>query len=75
MSNFSLNFKKAGTREQRKQLLHLLIHEITINDEREIESVRIQLNKEVIQFLLNNGEERSSFVDDFSSPFCMYIDV
>ncbi|RXT08845.1 recombinase family protein [Ammoniphilus sp. CFH 90114] len=73
--NFSNNLNETTTREQRKQLLHLLIHEITINEDRKIETIRIQINKEVKKYLLGNGEEESLFIDDFSSPFCVYIDI
>ncbi|MBP1934406.1 recombinase family protein [Ammoniphilus resinae] len=75
LTNFSENLKKATTSEQTKQLLHLLIQRITINEDRKIDTIRIQLNKEVAQYLLKQGEEESLFIDDFSSPFCVYIDI
>lgn len=63
------------TREQRKQLLHLLISEITISESREIDTIRIQLNKEVVQHFTLKGGDKSSIDDDFSPPFTIVIEL
>ncbi|MFB1050663.1 recombinase family protein [Paraliobacillus sp. JSM ZJ581] len=47
MQNFMTVYRNALTPEQRKKLLHLLIHKITISEDRKIDSIQIQLNKEV----------------------------
>ncbi|MCS1393230.1 recombinase zinc beta ribbon domain-containing protein [Lysinibacillus boronitolerans] len=39
LQNFQKAFQQSLTREQRKRLLHLLIHQITIDEERKIESI------------------------------------
>lgn len=39
----------------RKRLLHLLIKEITIDKDRDIDSIKIKLSDELIRFLQNNG--------------------
>lgn len=39
----------------RKRLLHLLIKEITIDKERNIDSIKIRLSDELIKFLYDNG--------------------
>jgi site-specific DNA recombinase len=75
MSDFIKTYKEALTREQRKQLLHLLIHQITISESREIESIQIQLNKEVVRHFTIQGGEKSSNSDDFSPPFSILIDL
>lgn len=51
MQNFSKAFKGSLTREQRKSLIHLLIKEITISESRKIETIQIQLDKEVMNHL------------------------
>nr|WP_117148878.1 recombinase family protein [Paraliobacillus zengyii] len=75
MRNFTESFKEAMTREQRKQLLRLLINQITISESREIESIQIQLNKEVVRHFTILGGEKSSISDDFSPPFSMYFNI
>ncbi|MCM3322249.1 hypothetical protein [Cytobacillus kochii] len=47
MQNFKAVYKEPLTREQRKRLMHLLIRQNNINEERQIESIQVQLNKEV----------------------------
>ncbi|TYS18047.1 recombinase family protein [Rossellomorea vietnamensis] len=75
MSNFVSNYKKTITTEQKKRLLHLLIKEIRIGESREINSIQIQLNNEVVRHFTKQGEEKSSSEDDFSSPFSILIDL
>lgn len=40
----------------KKQLLHLIISEITLDKRREVESIKLHLTDEVIEFLNSNGE-------------------
>ncbi|MGP4107943.1 recombinase family protein [Virgibacillus sp. L01] len=75
MKNFTASYKEALTREQRKQLLHLVIKQITISESREIESIQIQLNKEVVRHFTIQGGENSSISDDFSPPFSIYFNI
>jgi site-specific DNA recombinase len=75
MTNFESSYKNSITTEQRKQLLHMLIKQITIGEDRKIDSIQIQLNNEVVRHFTKKGEEKSSNEDDFSSPFSIFIDL
>lgn len=75
MSNFVSNYRNTISTEQKKRLLHLLIREIKIGESREIHSIQIQLNNEVVRHFTKKGEEKSSNEDDFSSPFSILIDL
>lgn len=68
MSNFHKAFKQAITHEQQKHLIKLLVKDITINDQREIESIQIQLNNVVVNYFTEQGGDKSSD-DDLSAPF------
>ncbi|MBB2483133.1 recombinase family protein [Bacillus sp. APMAM] len=74
MKNFVSSYKKSITTEQKKQLLSLLIKQITIGEDREIESIQIQLNNDVVRHFSKKGEEESSD-DDSSSPFSILINL
>ncbi|HDR8244682.1 resolvase [Bacillus thuringiensis] len=71
--NFSKAFQNALTREQRKRLLHLLIHKITINEDREIESIQLKLNNEVLKELKIGVDDSSS--DESSTSFSVLIAI
>ncbi|WP_225340561.1 recombinase family protein [Lysinibacillus capsici] len=73
MRNFHQAFTQALTREQRKRLLHLLIHQITIDESREIESIQIKLNDEVLEELQLGVGEMSE--DISSTPFCVLVAI
>lgn len=66
MIRFKEVFLSMGTSQQRKQLIHLLISKITMNKEREIDSIEIQINNDVITYLkkdeLPNKQGNSSFL-------------
>lgn len=66
MKRFGQVFKEGSTRQQRKQLLNLLVSKVTIDKPRDIESVELQINEDVIRYLV---KERSLKVDEalFSS--------
>ena len=55
MTRFKEVFLSMGTSQQRKQLIHLLISNITMNKEREIDSIEIQINNDVITYLKKDG--------------------
>ncbi|MCM3478948.1 recombinase family protein [Caldibacillus thermoamylovorans] len=69
MRNFVSSYKTSITTEQKKQLLSLLVKQITIGRDRKIESIQIQLNNDVVRHFTKTGEEKLSGDDDFSSPF------
>ena len=56
LQNFSRVLNSKGIeRGLKKQLLHMLISEITIDKKREIDSIHIRLTGELVQFLQNTG--------------------
>ncbi|QWH03699.1 recombinase family protein [Bacillus mycoides] len=75
MQSFTESYKEAITGEQRKQLLRLLINKITIADNRNIESIQIQLNKEVVKHFSNKEEGKSSDKDDLPSSFSILFKI
>ncbi|MGE6515283.1 hypothetical protein [Lysinibacillus sphaericus] len=62
------------TQEQQKHLVTLIIKEITLNEKREVDSIQIQFNNAVLDYLTKQGADRSS-VDDLSSPFVITFTV
>lgn len=73
MTGFVKNYKETITSEQRKHLLQLIIRKITISISKEIESIQIQLNNDVVRHFTNGEEESSN--DDFSSPFLVLFEI
>ncbi|MFJ7730762.1 hypothetical protein ACIQXF_02585 [Lysinibacillus sp. NPDC097231] len=71
--NFDKAFKNSFTREQRKRLLHLLIHQVTIEEKRKIESIQIMLNIDVLQELKLGVGEVSE--DTSSTPFSVLVAI
>lgn len=67
MDNFHKAFKKAITQEQQKHLVTLIIKDITLNDKREIDSIQIQFNNTVLDYLTEREADRS-LEDDLSAP-------
>ena len=65
LENFSKVLNESSTREQQKKLLHMIISEITINELREIDSIKIKLDDNLINYLSN--EEGVSLKDAPSS--------
>jgi len=51
LENFSKVLIKSASREQQKKLLHMIISEITINELREIDSIKININDNLINYL------------------------
>jgi len=74
MGNFHKAFKRAITHEQQKHLITLLVKEITINDQRKIESIHIQLNNSVVNYFTQHGADKSSN-DDLSAPFLILFSI
>lgn len=54
MQRFKEVLLEMSTSQQRKQLIHLLVSKITINKEREIDSIEIQINDDVITYLMKD---------------------
>ncbi len=54
MDRFKEIFLNMSTSQQRKQLIHLLVSQITMNEKREIDSIEIQINDDVITYLMKD---------------------
>ncbi|CEQ02936.1 Uncharacterised protein [[Clostridium] sordellii] len=52
MKKFGQVFKASSTRQQRKQLLNLLVPKVTIDKSRAIDTIELQINEDVIRYLL-----------------------
>lgn len=63
MNKFGEIFKESSTRQQRKQLLNLLVSKITIDKSRNIDSIELQISEDVITYLM---KEESSKKDGSS---------
>jgi site-specific DNA recombinase len=51
LENFSKVLARNVSREQQKKLLHMIISEITINNLREIDSIKVNINDNLINYL------------------------
>lgn len=56
LRGFHTVFEANDDMEQKKRLLHLLIDEITVDEDRNLENIRIALNKDVAEYLRIKGE-------------------
>lgn len=68
LENFSKVLTGSATREQQKKLLHMIISEITINELREVDSLRLKINNSLVEYL--NKEEGVS-IKDIPSSFML----
>lgn len=55
MKKFGQVFKESSTRQQRKQLLNLLVSKVTIDKSRAIDTLELQINEDVIRYLVKEG--------------------
>lgn len=53
LENLGKVLTESATREQQKKLIHMIISEITINESREIDSIKINLDDNLINYLSN----------------------
>lgn len=65
LENFSKVLTESTTREKQKKLLHMIISEITINEAREIDSIKLKINDSLVDYI--NNEEGVSIKDAPSS--------
>jgi site-specific DNA recombinase len=65
LANFSKILSESTNREQQKKLLHMLISEITINEQREIDSIKLKINDSLVNYM--NKEEGVSIAGTPSS--------
>lgn len=55
LENFSKVLTGSTSREQQKKLLHMIISEITINELREIDSIKLYINDSLVGYLSKEG--------------------
>ena len=55
MKKFGQVFNESSTRQQRKQLLNLLVSKVTIDKSRAIDTIELQINEDVIRYLMKEG--------------------
>lgn len=55
MKKFGQVFKESSTRQQRKQLLNLLVSKVIIDKSRVIDTIELQINEDVIMYLMKEG--------------------
>jgi len=53
LMNFGKLLEESTSREQKKKLLHMIISEITMNELREIQSIKLKINDNLIEYLSN----------------------
>ena len=51
LENFSKVLTESATREQQKKLLHMMISEITINEAREIDSIKLKIHDSLVDYI------------------------
>ena len=51
LENFSKLLTESTTRDQHKKLLHMIISEITINEAREIDSIKLKINDSLVDYI------------------------
>lgn len=57
LMNFSEILNSSVSREQQKKLLHMIISEITMNESREIDSIKLNINDKLVEYLVKKKGE------------------
>mgnify|MGYP007127817808 FL=1 len=68
LENFSKVLIESTTREQQKKLLHMIISEITINEAREIDSIKLKINDSLVDYI---SKEEGVSIKDATSSFML----
>lgn len=68
LENFSKVLTESATREQQKKLLHMIISEITINEAREIDSIKLKINDSLVDYI---SKEEGVSIKDATSSFIL----
>ena len=68
LENFSKVLTGSATREQQKKLFHMIISEITINELREVDSIKLKINDNLIEYL---SKEEGVSIKDAPSSFML----
>lgn len=65
MKSFERLLNVADTQEQKKKLLHMMIDKITINSKRELESIEIKINDDVVNYIAHSEEVSNKDASSF----------
>lgn len=68
LENFSKLLTESTTREQHKKLLHMIISEITINEAREIDSIKLKINDSLVDYI---SKEEVVSINGIASSFML----
>ena len=68
LENFSKVLTESTTREQHKKLLHMIISEITINEAREIDSIKLKIHDSLVDYI---SKEEGVSIEDIPSSFML----
>ena len=68
LENFSKVLTESASREQQKKLLHMIISEITINEAREIDSIKLKINDSLVDYI---SKEEGVSIKDAPSSFML----
>ncbi|MCC0784759.1 hypothetical protein IR152_17215 [Clostridioides sp. ES-S-0108-01] len=68
MKKFGEVFKESSTIQQRKQLLNLLVSKVTIDKSRAIDTIDLQINEDVIRYLVKEGSS-----EEYEDPYFFCI--
>ena len=68
LENFSKVLTESATREQQKKLLHMIISEITMNETREIDSIKLKINDSLVDYI---SKEEGVSIKDTPSSFML----
>lgn len=68
LENFSKVLIESATREQQKELLHMIISEITINEAREIDSIKLRINDSLVDYI---SKEEGVAIKEAPSSFML----
>lgn len=66
MNSFEGLLSVADTQEQKKKLLHMMIDKITINPARELESIQIKINDDVVNYIAHSEEVSNKDASSFN---------
>ena len=68
LDNFSKLLNSKESREQKKKLLHMIISKITINDLREVDSIKLTINDKLVDYI---SKEEGVSIKDAPSSFML----
>lgn len=73
IKKFGQVFKERSTRQQRNQLLNLLVSKVTIYKSRSIDTIELQINEDVIRYLVKEGRLKKTKTLPFLMFLCLIV--